>query len=168
MVEMRARALASAAAVSLAIGALILLGTVLHYSASVANAAEQEQAKAHVTMCWVSSDTKTVAGEPLAYLSTPNPVIASNELTIAPGTVTEWMIHPVPAYIYVLEGTLTVEFAEDGSRHEFKAGQAFLQARDHWHRGRNDGTVPVRFLGVFMGAKDVPDILHPPGGKLVQ
>jgi quercetin dioxygenase-like cupin family protein len=168
MIEMRAGALAKAAVAGMAIGALTMLGSVLPDSASVAKAAEQEQAKANVTMNWVSSDTKTVAGEPLAYLSTPNPVIASNLLTIQPGTVTEWMTHPVPAYIYVLEGTLTVEFAGDGSRHEFKAGQAFLQARDHWHRGRNDGTVPVRFLGVFMGAKDVPDILHPPGGKLVQ
>jgi quercetin dioxygenase-like cupin family protein len=166
MVEVRARRLSAATLVGMAIGGLCIVGTALRGSASVANAAEQ--AKASVTMNWVSSDTKTVAGEPLAYLSTPNPVIASNLLTIAPGTVTEWMIHPVPVYIYVLEGALTVEFAEDGSRHEFKAGQAFLQARTHWHRGRNDGAVPVRFLGVFVGAKDMPDILHPPGGKLVQ
>ena len=121
-----------------------------------------EEAKGNVTMAWVSSDTKTVAGEPLSYPSAPNPVISSNMLTLPPGTVTQWMTHPVPAYIYVLEGTLTVEFADDGSRHEFKAGQAFLQARTHWHRGRNDGTTPVRFLGVFVGEKDVPDILHPP------
>jgi quercetin dioxygenase-like cupin family protein len=158
--------LSGAAFVVIATGSLCLADTALPDSSSVRNASGE--AKGDVTMSWVSSDTKTVAGEPLSYLSTPNPVIASNLLTMPPGTVTEWMIHPVPAYIYVLEGTLTVEFAEDGSRHEFKAGQAFLQSRTHWHRGRNDGTTPVRFLGVFVGAKDVPDILHPPGGKLVQ
>jgi quercetin dioxygenase-like cupin family protein len=119
------------------------------------------------TMTWVSTDTKTAAGEPLAYPSTPNPVISSNLVTIPLGAVTQWMTHPVQAYLYVLEGTLTVEFAADGSRHDFNAGQAFLQARTHWHRGRNDGTTTVRFLGVFVGAKDVPNILHPPSGKVV-
>ena len=116
----------------------------------------------------VSTDVKTIAGEPVEYPSTPNPVISSNIITILPGAVTAWMIHPVQPYLYVLEGALTVEFATDGSRQTFKAGQAFLQTRTHWHRGRNDGTTPVRFLGVFIGAEGVPTILHPPSGKLVE
>ena len=116
----------------------------------------------------VSTDIKTIAGEAIEYPSTPNPVISSNILTIPPGGVTAWMIHPVQPYCYVLEGTLTVEFAADGSRQTFKAGQAFLQTRTHWHRGRNDGTTPMRFLAAFLGAKDVPTILHPPSGKLVE
>jgi quercetin dioxygenase-like cupin family protein len=116
----------------------------------------------------VSTDIKTIAGEPIEYPSTPNPVISSNILTIPPGGVTDWMTHPVQPYLYILEGTLTVEFAADGSRQTFKAGQAFLQTRTHWHRGRNDGTTPVRFLGVFVGAKDIPTILNPPSGKFVQ
>jgi quercetin dioxygenase-like cupin family protein len=78
------------------------------------------------------------------------------------------MVHPVQPYLYVLEGTLTVEFAADGSRHSFNAGQAFLQTRNHWHRGRNDGVIPVRFLGVFVGVKDVPIMLHAPSGKVVE
>ena len=59
----------------------------------------------------VSTDTKTIAGEPLEYPSTPNPVIFSNIVTIPPGTVTPWMVHPVQCYVYLLEGTMTVEFA---------------------------------------------------------
>jgi len=113
----------------------------------------------------VSSDTKTIPGEALEYPSTPNPVISSNVVTIPPGTVTPWMIHPVPAYLYILEGVLTVECAADGSLHKFSAGQAFLQSRTHWHRGRNDGTTPVRFLGVFVGSKDVQVIVHPPSSQ---
>src|SRR5215469_17335494 len=116
----------------------------------------------------VSADTQTIAGEPLSYPLTPDPVITSNVVTIEPGTVTPWMVHPVQAYLYILEGTLTVEFASDGSLHKFNAGQAFLQTRTHWHRGRNDGTIPLRFLGVFVGSKDVPVILHPPSSKSVQ
>ena len=68
---------------------------------------------ASATFVDVSSDTKTIAGEALEYPSTPNPVIYSNVVTIPPGTVTPWMIHPVPAYLYILEGALTVEFAAD-------------------------------------------------------
>jgi quercetin dioxygenase-like cupin family protein len=110
----------------------------------------------------VSSDAASIAGEPLAYPNTPSPVISSFILSSEPGTVTEWMIHPVPPFIYVLEGTLSVEFAEDGHVKKFKQGEAFLQTRSHWHRGRNDTDQPMRFLVVYVGAKDVPTILHPP------
>jgi quercetin dioxygenase-like cupin family protein len=121
----------------------------------------------HVTTSPFSQYTETIAGEPLSYPSSPNPVVSTNELIIPPGTVTPWMVHPVQAFLYLLEGVLTVEFAEDGSRHTFKAGQGFLQTRSHWHRGRNDGDAPARFVAVFIGAKGVPEMLHPPAGKLV-
>jgi quercetin dioxygenase-like cupin family protein len=111
--------------------------------------------------------TATAAGEPLLYLSTPDPVISSDILTIPPGGVSRWMTHPVPAYLYVLQGDLTVEFV-DGKRQTFHAGQAFLQSRAQWHRGRNDGQTPVRFLAVFLGAKGVPTILHPPAAAISQ
>jgi quercetin dioxygenase-like cupin family protein len=94
-------------------------------------------------------------------------MILANVLTIPPGTVTQWMVHPVQVFIYVLEGALTVEFASDGSHHKCDAGHAFLQTRYHWHRGRNDGDTPVRLLGVFVGAEDVPCMVHPPSGKVV-
>jgi quercetin dioxygenase-like cupin family protein len=104
----------------------------------------------------------TVAGEPLVYLNTPNPVVSSDVLTIPPGGVSHWMTHPAPAYLYVLQGELTVEFL-DGERRVFRAGQAFLQSRAKWHRGRNEGARPVQFLAVFFGSKGVPTVLHPPG-----
>jgi quercetin dioxygenase-like cupin family protein len=111
--------------------------------------------------------TTTIAGEPLAYPNTPDPVISSYVVTIPPGTVTPWMTHPVPAYLYVLEGTLTVELI-DGTRQTFDAGHSLLQSRTTWHRGRNEGTTPMRFLAVFVGAKGVPEILHPPNGPLAR
>jgi|ERR1700677_4667398 quercetin dioxygenase-like cupin family protein len=116
----------------------------------------------------VSSDAASIAGEPLAYPNTPAAVISSYILSSEPGSVTEWMIHPVPPYIYVLEGTLSVEFAADGQVKKFKQGEAFLQTRSHWHRGRNDTEKPMRFLVVYVGAKDIPTILHPPVVKAEQ
>jgi quercetin dioxygenase-like cupin family protein len=122
-------------------------------------AAEADGIKAG--MADVSKDSITDAGEPIIYLNTPSPEISSAIMTIPAGTTTEWMTHPVQGYVYVLEGTLVVEFA-DGTRKEFKAGQGFAQARSKWHRGRNEGEGVVRFLAVFFGGKDVPNVLHPP------
>lgn len=113
------------------------------------------------TITPLPSLTATAAGEPLLYLSTPDPVIESDILAVPPGGISRWMVHPVPAYLYVLQGDLTVEFV-DGKRQTFHAGQAFLQSRAQWHRGRNDGETPLRFLAVFLGARGVPTILHPP------
>ncbi|TKS62101.1 MAG: hypothetical protein EWM73_02791 [Nitrospira sp.] len=56
-------------------------------------------------------------------------------------------MHPVPTYVHVLEGTLTVEF-EDGSRQTFKAGNGFLEVVNTLHSAKNLGEVPVRFLVV--------------------
>jgi quercetin dioxygenase-like cupin family protein len=134
---------------------------------AVATALARSSAETSVAIQPGPELTRTIAGEPLAYPSTPDPVVSSDVVTMQPGAVTQWMTHPVPAYLYVLEGTLTVELV-DGSRQKFDAGQSFLQCHTTWHRGRNEGTVPVRFLAVFVGAKGVPDILHPPSGPIVE
>jgi quercetin dioxygenase-like cupin family protein len=141
----------------LGLGAALAVGGPLIGSPLMA--AEADAIKA--TMTGVSKDSVTDAGEPIIYLNTSSPEISSAIMTIPAGTTTEWMVHPVQGYVYVLEGTLIVEFA-DGTRKEFKAGQGFPQARSKWHRGRNDGNTPVRFLAVFFGGKDVPNVLHPP------
>jgi quercetin dioxygenase-like cupin family protein len=113
------------------------------------------------TVTQISKDDATDAGEPITYPAGGSPEVTSAILTVPPSGKTEWMTHPVPGYVYVLEGTLTVEF-EDGHRLTFHSGQGFLQARTKWHRGINQGTEPLRFLAVFFGAKGVPIILHPP------
>ena len=143
----------------LGLGAALAAGGLLSESSLMA--AEGDGNKA--TMRDVSRDSVTDAGEPILYLNTPSPEISSAIMTIPAGTTTEWMVHPVQGYVYVLEGTLTVDFA-DGPRKEFKAGQGFPQTRSRWHRGRNDGKGVVRFLAVFFGGKDVPNVLHPPKG----
>jgi quercetin dioxygenase-like cupin family protein len=119
-----------------------------------------------VSITPVSHDKVTIAGEPELYLSTPEPEVSSVVFSFPPGAVSQWMIHPAPAYVYVLEGTLVVEF-EDGSHQSFRAGQGFLQCRSKWHRGRNDSSQTMRFLAVFFGGKGVPNVVHPASGPLV-
>ena len=151
----------------------VLLGAALQMAAPLTSpAVAQEQANAlrepsgAETITPLPDLTTTSAGEPLLYLDTPNPVISSDILTIPPGGVSRWMTHPVPAYVYVLQGALTVQFM-DGKEKTVHEGQVLLQPRAVWHRGRNEGSSTLRFLAVFFGAKDVPDILHPPTGPLV-
>jgi quercetin dioxygenase-like cupin family protein len=113
------------------------------------------------TITAVSKNTTTDAGEPITYLSTPNPEVTSVILSLPEGGKTDWMTHPVPGYLYILQGELTVEFM-DGTHLVFKAGQAFMQARTKWHRGINTGSGEMRFLAVFFGEKGTPVILNPP------
>ena len=150
-------------AVSVLLSAALQLSTFL-LSPAVAGTAPQEQGGAE-TITRLPDLTTTTAGEPLLYLSTPSPVISSDILTVPPGGVSRWMTHPVPAYIYVLQGDLTIQFA-DGTEKTVHQGDVALQPRAAWHRGRNEGKTPLRFLAVFMGAKGVPGILHPPIGPL--
>jgi quercetin dioxygenase-like cupin family protein len=121
------------------------------FQAQTPNALPQHIGQATVTV--VSSDTTDDAGDPITYLSTPNPEVTSAIVSLPQGGKTDWMTHPAPGYLYVLEGELTVEF-EDGHHLVFKTGQAFMQARTHWHRGVNTGTGQMRFLAVFSGAKE--------------
>lgn len=135
-------------------GPLSLLGICL---VSIAPLALGEET-AHLTT--VMKGSTTIAGEQIAYPTTAKPEIQSSVVEIAPGTASTFMTHPVPTYIYVLEGTLTVEF-DDGGRQTFRAGQGFLQAMRRWHKGRNLGQVPLKFLVVFVGEESNQNVIHP-------
>jgi quercetin dioxygenase-like cupin family protein len=155
------------------IGAVVLLGTALQVNALLTSPALAQMRANNLrdpagaeTITPLPDLTTTSAGEPLLYLDTPNPVISSDILTIPPGGVSRWMTHPVPAYVYVLQGALTVQFM-DGKEKTVREGEVLLQPRAVWHRGRNEGHSTLRFLAVFFGAKGVPGILHPPSGPLV-
>jgi hypothetical protein len=67
-----------------------------------AQAPAATHANGQATMTMVSRDTETDGGEPITYLSTPNPEVSSMILSLPPGGKTDWMTHPVPGYIYVL------------------------------------------------------------------
>ncbi len=72
------------------------------------------------------------------------------------------MTYPVPEYLYILQGDLTIQFADDRKEQTFHEDQVLLQPRAAWHRGRNEGRRPLRFLAMSIGEKGVPTILRPP------
>jgi quercetin dioxygenase-like cupin family protein len=102
----------------------------------------------------------TIGGQRIEYPKTEKAEMASVIIEIQPGRESGRHMHPVPTYVHVLEGTLTVEF-EDGSRQQFEAGQGFLEVVNTWHNGKNLGEVPLKFLVVFAGEQGTPNLIRP-------
>ena len=81
---------------------------------------------------------ETIVGEKIAYLAGAPAKVTAAILTLVPGASTGWHTHGVPAFGYILEGELTVDYGEKGV-HVYRAGDALLEAIDIAHDGRNTG-----------------------------
>ena len=117
-------------------------------------------AEQDVTVTPVVKGTTTVGGQKIVYPKTDKAELVSVLIEIQPGKESGRHMHPVPTYVHVLEGTLTVEF-EDGSRQAFKAGSGFLEVVNTWHNGKNLGEGPLKFLVVFAGEEGQPNLIRP-------
>ena len=117
-------------------------------------------AEQNVTVTAVMQGSRTIGGQKIEYPKTDKAEMASVMVEIPPGKESGRHMHPVPTYVHVLEGTLTVEF-EDGSRQAFKAGSGFLEAVNTWHNVKNLGEAPLRFLVVFAGEEGKPNLIRP-------
>ena len=75
---------------------------------------------------------------------------------IAPGAATPRHTHPTPRFVYVLEGSVVVEF--DGKPlHTYSTGEAFEEPPGMTHIFRNaSNTAPARALGFQYSAKEQP------------
>lgn len=98
---------------------------------------------------------KTADGDPLNFPQGENVEIVSVIGTIDPGGRTARHQHPVPVYVYVLEGELEVQ-TEGGEPRTYNKGEAFLESVNQWHQAFNRGTDPTKILVVFMGEQGQP------------
>ncbi|HZS32657.1 MAG TPA: cupin domain-containing protein [Methylomirabilota bacterium] len=98
---------------------------------------------------------QTASGMKIAYPSTGQPEVVSVIGVLEPGGRTSRHQHPVPVFVYVLEGTLTVQ-AEGGQPREYAPGTAFLEDINHWHQAFNKGASPAKILVVFLGEQGKP------------
>jgi quercetin dioxygenase-like cupin family protein len=98
---------------------------------------------------------KTADGDPFVYLQTQKPEIVSVIGTLEPKGQTALHRHPVPVFVYVLEGQFAVQ-PEGMKRRSYKAGEAFLESINMWHQGFNDGDQPAKLLVVFLGEEGKP------------
>ncbi len=107
------------------------------------------------TVTPVIDSTQTILGQPIAYPAGSAEITASI-ITVPPGGQTGWHKHAVPLFGYILEGALTVDYGDKGT-HTYNAGEGLLEAMNWPHNGMNKGTVPVKILVVYAGAKGTPD-----------
>jgi quercetin dioxygenase-like cupin family protein len=74
---------------------------------------------------------------------------------IPPGVAAGRHRHPVDTFVYVLDGTLTLEQDGQGPR-TLKAGEVFQEVPGGIYNARNTGTRPLMLLVVSLGEKDQP------------
>ena len=106
--------------------------------------------------------TASATGQKLQYPQTDKPEIESVLIEIAPGGESGRHMHPVPTYVYVVEGTLTVEMDQDSPR-EYAAGSGFLESMNAWHNGKNRGQAPVKALVVFVSEEGKKNFIRAEG-----
>ena len=103
----------------------------------------------------ILKSAKTADGDPLKYPGEGTPEIVSVIGTLEPKGQTALHRHPVPVFVYILEGQLSVQ-TEGAERREHKQGEAFLESVGKWHQAFNEGDQPTKLLVVFMGVEGQP------------
>jgi len=106
----------------------------------------------------------TWTGEPIKYMKTKTPEVRVQTVEFAPGAATAWHYHPVPSYLYVMEGIFQVETG-DGRLQQFTAGQAFVEVVNTLHRGTNVGSVPTKLVVFYTGDGSPISVLTLPTSK---
>jgi quercetin dioxygenase-like cupin family protein len=107
----------------------------------------------------VLKSVKTASDMKIEYAKAGQAEVVSVIGELEPGGRTSRHQHPVPVFVYVLEGTITVQ-ADGGQPREYAAGKAFIEDVNHWHQASNKGTAPVKILVVFMGEEGKPTTIN--------
>jgi quercetin dioxygenase-like cupin family protein len=97
---------------------------------------------------------QTRDNDPIVY-PTGSPEMVSVIGTIAPGGRTPLHEHPVPAYVYVLEGEVELR-TEGGEPFKYAAGEAYIEALNRKHQLFNVGDAPAKVLVVFVSEEGKP------------
>lgn len=84
-------------------------------------------------------------------------------ITVAPGGTFGWHTHPGPVLVSVASGTLSLyESHHHGcSKRSVGAGQGFVEAGEHLHLARNEGSEPVRIYASFLARTGTKEFLAP-------
>lgn len=92
--------------------------------------------------------------EPIIY-PTGAPEMVSVIGTLAPNGRTALHMHPVPVYVYVLQGTIEVR-SEGKPMQRYMSGEAFIETQNHKHQAFNIGKGSAQLLVVFVGEVGKP------------
>ena len=97
----------------------------------------------------------TVIGQQIVYPEGTAQITAAI-VTMEPGQVTGWHRHEAPLTAHMLEGELTVDYGEDGTR-VYREGDTLIEALGSRHNGENTGDGIARIFVVFSGAVGIPN-----------
>lgn len=103
------------------------------------------------------SSSVTVLDQPIVYPA-GTPKITAAIVTMLPGQSTGWHKHEVPLFARMLEGELTVDYGEHGTR-VYKKDDVLIEAFKTRHNGTNTGAAPARILAVFAGSDSVKNTI---------
>ncbi|MBP2235983.1 quercetin dioxygenase-like cupin family protein [Sinorhizobium kostiense] len=92
--------------------------------------------------------------DPIVY-PTGKPEVISVVGTLAKDGRTALHKHPVPVYVYVLEGEIELR-TEGKEPHRYKAGEAFIETQNRKHQAFNVAGTPSKILAVFIGEQGKP------------
>ena len=91
-----------------------------------AASAPAEEALSYKTLVTpLLSASETIFGQPIAYPSGKAKVTAVI-VTVPPGGETGWHEHAVPLFAYVLNGAITIDYGDKGTR-IYKAGDSLME-----------------------------------------
>ncbi len=131
----------------------LFLATILGLVAATASAADGAYAPATKITPLIKTQVDGV-GKRIVYPSGTAEVTGVH-VEIPPGAQTNWHKHPFPAFAYMLEGELRVEFSTGGSK-TFKAGDVIAEVIDLLHNGVVIGDKPVKLVMFAMGVAGQP------------
>lgn len=142
------------------ITALLTTGALLMLPAGLATGEEaRATGPVGLTITPILETANTITDQPIRFPQGDNQFIAVLA-EVEPGGQVGRHLHPVPLFVYMLEGTLDIDVEGHGT-HTFSAGQGFAEVINTWHNGRNTGDVTARFLIVFSGQRGTPNLVRP-------
>jgi len=92
------------------------------------------------------------------------PDITAAIVTIPSGGKTGWHSHEVPLFVYILDGEVTIDYGDKGTK-VYKKGDSFMEAMNWPHNGVNAGSEPVRIMAVYIGSDEKADTMVVPAPK---
>ena len=88
-------------------------------------------------------------------VSVPNREAVIARVEIAPGGVAEWHTHPGDEISYVADGDIVLFVAGQPPR-KISKGEGFVVPAGIVHSAKNEGTTPIKLVGVYVVEKGKP------------
>jgi len=100
---------------------------------------------------------QTILGDAFAYPA-GRARITSARISVPPKATVPLHLHPVPLFVYILQGEITVDYGSRGTR-TYRKGDAFVEEFEWPHHAYNAGRGNVQILAVYAGAVGIENSL---------